>query len=69
MCNNCKNIKVEKSFSLPDKYLSILDKLMDENGYWVDDLITHEIKCKKCGTVFVCACDTYHGNGSFGKER
>lgn len=46
-----------------------LDAVKDENGYWFDDLIVHEIKCKKCGTIFACSCDTYHGRGSLYKGK
>ena len=46
-----------------------LDKVKDENGYWCDDSITHQIKCKQCGTSFICACDTYHGIGRFEKMK
>lgn len=46
-----------------------LDKVKDENGYWIDDIIVHKIKCKQCGAVFICSCDTYHGKGSFRKGK
>ncbi len=45
------------------------DKVMNENGRWIDDVISHTIKCKNCGQNFTCDCDTYHGNGSFRKDR
>ena len=44
-----------------------LDKVKNEEGCFVDDSIYHVIKCKKCGQVFTCYCNTYHGNGSFYK--
>ena len=46
-----------------------IDKVKDANGYWVDDSITHQIKCKQCGTSFICSCDTYHGIGRFEKTK
>ncbi len=46
-----------------------LDKVKDENGCWVDDLIGHTIRCKHCGQAYTCFVDTYHGNGSFRKGR
>ncbi len=42
-----------------------LDKVTSANGSWINDIITHEIKCKACGQVFTCFCDTYHGSGGF----
>lgn len=46
-----------------------IDKVKNNDGYWYDDLIAHEIKCKQCGTSFICSCDTYHGRGSFEKTK
>ena len=46
-----------------------IDKVKDANGYWVDDSIAHQIKCKQCGTSFICSCDTYHGIGRFEKTK
>ena len=40
-----------------------IDAVQDENGYWVDDVIVHMVKCKKCGALICCYCDTYHGKG------
>ena len=37
------------------------------NGTWYSDIISHSIRCLQCGTHFTCSCDTYHGNGFFGK--
>lgn len=45
-----------------------LDKVKDEDG-WADDVIYHAIKCKKCGQVYSCCCNTYRGGGSFMKGR
>lgn len=45
------------------------DKVKDINGYWIDDIICHVIKCKNCGQCFTCTVDTYRGNGSFRKGR
>lgn len=42
-----------------------LDKTKDENGFWIDDLISHVIQCKNCGKHFTCSIDTYHGRGGF----
>ncbi len=36
-----------------------------KNGHWITDIIYHKIKCPKCGQVFECVVDTYHGGGSF----
>ena len=46
-----------------------IDKVKDENGYWYDDSTAHRIKCKQCGTNFICSCDTYHGIGRFEKTK
>ena len=40
-----------------------IDAVQDENGCWVDDVISHIVKCKKCGAHIDCYCDTYHGFG------
>lgn len=40
-----------------------IDAVQDENGCWVDDIIFHELKCKKCGAIISCYCDTFHGKG------
>lgn len=44
------------------------DKVKNENGYWIDDVISNVIKCKNCGQCFTCTVVTYRGNGSFRKE-
>lgn len=41
-----------------------IDAVQDENGCWVDDVIVHTVKCKKCGALIYCYCDTYHGKGN-----
>ncbi len=41
------------------------DKVLNEDGKWVDDVITHKIECKTCGQIFNCTAITYHGGGSF----
>ncbi|MBQ8848998.1 MAG: hypothetical protein IJ011_01540 [Clostridia bacterium] len=41
-----------------------IDAVLDENGRWVDDTISHIVKCKKCGAFVHCYCDTYHGKGN-----
>jgi len=46
-----------------------LDKMQDENGCWADDIITHEIRCKKCGKRYIAFADTHHGGGGFSKKR
>ena len=46
-----------------------LDKVQNEIGGWIDDIIGHVIQCKKWGKHFTCSIDTYHGRGSFRKGR
>ena len=46
-----------------------LDKVMDENGCFVDDIIGHTIVCKHCGQAFSCCVVTFRGSGSFRKGR
>ena len=46
-----------------------LDKVMDEDGYFVEDVISHTIRCKHCGQAFSCGIVTYRGSGSFEKGR
>ena len=41
-----------------------IDAVQDENGCWVDDIIVHMARCKKCGAFIFCYCDTYHGKGN-----
>lgn len=40
-----------------------------EDGYWIDDIVYHTIKCPKCGQVFTCCINSYRGGGSFEKGR
>lgn len=42
-------------------------KVYDERGFWVDDLLTHIIRCTHCGQKFICECDTYNGVGKFAR--
>jgi hypothetical protein len=44
-----------------------LDKVKNEQGYWVDDIISHVVLCKKCGQHFSCSVNTYRGGGCFRK--
>lgn len=46
-----------------------LDEVKDNNGCWADDIIYHVIRCKECGQVFSCCCNTYRGGGGFKKGR
>ena len=46
-----------------------IDKVKDAEGYWINDVINHVIRCKKCGQCFTCTVVTIRGNGSFRKGR
>lgn len=46
-----------------------IDKVLDDKGCFVDDIIHHTIKCKHCGQAFTCCVVTYRGSGSFSKGR
>ena len=46
-----------------------IDVVKTEDGYWADDGIWHTIKCKDCGAFFTCSVDTYHGFGSFRRDK
>ncbi|MDE5994455.1 MAG: hypothetical protein K2G60_02965 [Oscillospiraceae bacterium] len=46
-----------------------IDKVKDTNGYWIDDVINHVIKCKNCCQSFSCVAITYRGSGSFKKGK
>lgn len=46
-----------------------LDEVKDKDGCWADDIIYHVIKCRTCGQVYSCCCNTYRGGGSFEKGR
>lgn len=39
------------------------------DGFWQDDIMCYSIRCKECGQIYVCVCDTYHGNGHFAKTN
>ena len=45
------------------------DKVLDADGYFVEDIICHTIKCKCCGQAYSCGMNTYHGSGRFRKGR
>ena len=55
-------------FTLAEKTCD-LDKVKDEKGYWVGDIIEHVIQCRKCRKYYSCSSDTYHGRGSFRKGK
>ena len=57
-----KGLLTEGGYILTEKSCEI-DKIKDENSCWADDIITHVIKCKKCGQEFRLCVDTYHGTG------
>ena len=46
-----------------------LKQVRNEQGQWADDIIVHVIRCRGCGQVFTCACNTWRGSGSFRKGR
>ncbi len=62
-----KDLIAEGGFELLEGNCS-LDEVKDDNG-WADDIIYHAIRCKKCGQVYSCCCNTYRGGGSFGRGR
>lgn len=45
------------------------DKVFNENGHWIDDVISHVIRCKNCGQCFTCTIVTFRGSGEFRKGR
>ena len=45
------------------------DKVKDKDGCWINDVISHVIRCKNCGQCFYCIAVTYRGCGSFRKGR
>jgi hypothetical protein len=68
-CNNyMQKLLVSGGFELTSDSTP-LDKIKDEEGYWIDDIIGHVIRCKKCGQHFTCGINTYRGGGSFRKGR
>lgn len=38
------------------------------DGVWKDDVMYASIRCRACGQIWSCVCDTYHGGGRFTKE-
>ena len=59
-----------KALVATEKYALIssthpIDRVIDSDGYWADDLIGHTIQCKTCCTCFTCVADTYHGRFVF----
>lgn len=46
-----------------------IDKVKDKDGFWIDDVISHVIRCKNCGQCFTCTAITYSGRGSFRRGR
>lgn len=44
------------------------DKVKDENGCWIADVITHVIECKNRGQQFTCVVVTHRGGGSFERK-
>jgi len=69
-CNNYMKQLVDSGDfeQIADTWLIPLDKIKDENGCWVGDIICHEIRCKKCGQYFSCGVNTYRGGGSFERQ-
>lgn len=61
-----KELIEEYGFVLIDGNCKI-GKHKDKNGCWIDDIISHTIKCPKCGQNFICIANTYKGGGSFKK--
>ena len=45
------------------------DRITDENGCWIKDVIAHVIRCKNCGQCFSCTIITNRGNGCFRKGK
>ena len=46
-----------------------IDKVKNERGCWIDDIIGTEIRCLTCGDFFVCVVNTYRGGGSFKRGK
>ena len=42
-----------------------VDKVKDEQGKWIDDIICTEIRCIACGDYFLLGVNTYRGGGDF----
>lgn len=46
-----------------------LDKVINKEGHWADDIICHVVRCGKCKQTFSCRVNTYRGGGAFSKGR
>lgn len=46
-----------------------LEQPKTQDGFWQNDVMYYSIRCKECGQIYSCVCDTYHGNGEFSKGR
>jgi hypothetical protein len=57
-----------KGFKITYQTCDIKD-VKKENDCWVNDIIQHRIKCRKCGRSYTAFCDTYHGSGGFRKGK
>ena len=66
--NYIKSLISSGGFELVEGNCSF-DEIKDKDGCWLDDIIYHVIKCKKCGQVYSCSCNTYRGGGGFMKGR
>lgn len=60
---------VDHGLFIIDSQTCPIDKVENDNGCWSDDIITHIIVCRKCGSAYTCICDTYHGKGEFREGR
>ena len=63
-----KQLIDSSKFNLTDGNCAI-DKVKNDGGYWVDDIIFHVICCNSCGKSFSCSVNTYRGSGSFKRGR
>ena len=64
--NNLQQLIESKKFKLIKKTCPV-DKVKKADGCWIDDIIVHVIKCKKCGEKFECSVNTYCGGGGIRK--
>ena len=46
-----------------------LEQPKTPDGFWQDDVLYYSIRCKECGQIYLCVCDTYHGSGKFSKGK
>lgn len=46
-----------------------IDKVKNETGHWIDDIIYHRFRCVTCGEYFTCTVNTYRGGGSFQRKN